>query len=49
MAKPIRVLLMGGRRSSDFPTLQREAEVEAVAFLDVIASARRAIEWQLSV
>lgn len=49
MAKPIRVLLMGGRRSSDFPTSQREAEVEAVAFLDVIASARRAIEWQLSV
>ena len=49
MAKPIRVLLMGGRRSSDFPLSQREAEVEAVTFLDVIASARRAIEWQLSV
>jgi hypothetical protein len=49
MAKPIRVLLMGGRRSSDFPLSQREAEVEAVTFLDVIGSARRAIEWQLSV
>ena len=49
MAKPIRVMLMGGRRSSDFPSTQREAEVEAVAFSDVIASARRAIDWQLSV
>jgi hypothetical protein len=49
MAKPIRVMLMGGRRSSGFPTAQREAEVEAVAFSDVIASARRAIDWQLSV
>lgn len=49
MAKPIRVLLMGGRRSPDFPVGQREAEVEAFAFSDVIASARRAIDWQLSV
>jgi hypothetical protein len=49
MAKPIRVLLMGGRRSPDFPVGQREAEVEAFAFADVIASARRAIDWQLSV
>ncbi|MCV2439256.1 ATP-binding protein [Paucibacter sp. DJ2R-2] len=48
MTKPIRVMLMGGRRSPDFPTMQREAEVEALAFFDVIASARRAIDWQLS-
>lgn len=47
--KPIRVLLMGGRRSPDFPMLQRESEVEAVAFSDVIGSARRAVSWQLSV
>lgn len=49
MSKPIRVLLVGGRRSADFPASQREAEVEAFSFTDVIASARRAIEWQLSV
>ncbi|MDR7299026.1 hypothetical protein J2X16_004394 [Pelomonas aquatica] len=49
MSKPIRVMVMGGRRSSDFPMTQREAEVEAVVFFDVIASARRMIDWQLSV
>lgn len=49
MAKSIRVLLMGGRRSSDFLSARREAEVEAFTFLDVIASARRSIEWQLSI
>jgi hypothetical protein len=43
------VLLMGGRRSADFPMSQREAGVEAFTFTDVISSARRAIEWQLSV
>ena len=40
---------LGGRRSPDFPTGQREADVEAFTFFDVIASARRAIDWQLSV
>lgn len=49
MSKPIRVMVMGGRRSSDFPMTQREAEVDAVVFFDVIASARRIIDWQLSV
>jgi hypothetical protein len=49
MNKPIRVLLMGGRRSPDFPAVQREAEVEVTAFFDVIATARRAIDWQLSI
>jgi hypothetical protein len=49
MSKPIEVLLMGGRRSADFPMSQREAGVEAFTFTDVISSARRAIEWQLSV
>lgn len=49
MSKPIRVMVIGGKRSSDFPMTQREAEVEAVVFFDVIASARRMIDWQLSV
>lgn len=49
MSKPIEVLLMGGRRSADFPMSQREAGVEAFTFTDVISSARRAIEWQLLV
>jgi len=49
MAKPIRVLLVGGGRSLDCPTGQREADVESFTFFDVIASARRAIDLQLSV
>ncbi len=49
MSKPIEVLLMGGRRSADFPMSQREAGVKAFTFTDVISSARRAIEWQLLV
>lgn len=48
MSKPIRVLLIGGRRSPDFPASQREGEVEAYTFTDVIASARRTVDWQLS-
>lgn len=46
---PIKVLVMGGRRSPDFPISNRESEVEAVGFLDVISSARRMVDWQLSV
>jgi hypothetical protein len=49
MAKPIRVLLIGGRGAPDFPGGQREAEVKAFAFSDGISSAQRAIDWQLSV
>lgn len=49
MTKSIKVLVIGGRKSTDFPTANRESEVEAVAFLDVISSARRMVDWQLSV
>jgi hypothetical protein len=45
--KPIRVLLIGGRKSPDFPTQNREPDVEVMTFDDVIASARRQLEWQL--
>jgi hypothetical protein len=48
MSKPIQVLLIGGQRSPDFPAFQRENEVDAYTFNDVIASARRAIDWQLT-
>lgn len=49
MTKPIKVLVMGGRRSTDYPIANRESEVEAIGFLDVISSARRMVDWQLSV
>lgn len=45
--KPIQVLIIGGHRSPDFPTQNLEPEVRALSFLDVIATARRQIEWQL--
>jgi len=45
--KPIQVLIVGGRRSPDFPTQNLEPEVGALAFLDVIGTARRQLEWQL--
>ena len=49
MMKPIKVLVMGGSRSADFPMTNREGDVEAYSFLDVISSARRMVDWQLSV
>ena len=45
--KPIQVLIVGGRRSPDFPTQNLEPEVGALAFFDVIGTARRQLEWQL--
>jgi hypothetical protein len=49
MNKPIKVLVMGGGRSADFPDEGREPDVEVASFADVIASARRSVDWQLSV
>lgn len=45
--KPMRVLVVGGRRSADFPVRNLEPDVIAMSFSDVIASARRQLEWQL--
>lgn len=44
---PIEVLLIGGRRSPDFPTDNREPNVRAVVFDQLIASARRQLQWLL--
>lgn len=44
---PIRVLLVGGSRSPDFPVDNREPEVEARIFGQVVSTARRQIEWLL--
>ena len=49
MTKPIKVLVMGGSRSPDFPMANREGDVEVFSFLDVISSARRMVDWQLSI
>ena len=45
--KPIQVLVVGGRRSPDYPTQNLEPEAAVLSFLDVIGTARRQIEWQL--
>ena len=47
--KPIRVLIVGGKISPDYPTANREPDVAAMTFADVIATARRQIEWQLRI
>lgn len=47
LSSPIRVLLVGGSRSPDFPTDNREPEVEARIFGQIISTARRQIEWLL--
>lgn len=46
--KPITVLVIGGKRSSDFPTSNLEPNVKAMTFADVIATARRLLAWQLA-
>ncbi|MGB4115615.1 MAG: ATP-binding protein [Polaromonas sp.] len=45
--KPIEVLIIGGSKSSDYPTQNLEPHVTALSFLDVIGTARRQLEWQL--
>ncbi|WP_198140159.1 ATP-binding protein [Burkholderia pseudomallei] len=47
VSSPIRVLVVGGSRSSDFPSDNREPHVEARIFGQVISTARRQIEWLL--
>lgn len=47
VSKPIKVLVVGGKRSSDFPTNNLEPDVAVTTFLDVIATARRQLDWQL--
>jgi hypothetical protein len=43
----IRVLLIGGRRSPDFPQDNREPQVNAVVFDQLIATARKQLQWLL--
>lgn len=47
ISKPIKVLVLGGRRSPDYPTSNVEPDVKGMVFLDVISTARRQVEWLL--
>lgn len=44
---PIKVLLIGGHRSPDFPMNRAEPDVAAMEFLQVISTSRRQIQWLL--
>lgn len=43
----IKVLLIGGRRSPDFPIINTEPQVETQLYNQIISTARKQIEWLL--
>ena len=47
ISAPIQVLVIGGSRSPDFPTRDKEPQVDVRLFSQVISTARRQIEWLL--
>ncbi|VVN16920.1 hypothetical protein PS647_04148 [Pseudomonas fluorescens] len=47
VSKPIKVLIIGGNRSSGFPVTNLEPDVSAMLFVDIFSTARRQIQWQL--
>lgn len=47
ISMPIKVLLIGGRRSPDFPADNREPGVFVMVFDQLISSARRQFQWML--
>lgn len=49
VTKRMRILIIGGSRSADFPTSNMEADVMALTFSDIISSARTELAWKLQV
>lgn len=49
VTKKMRILVIGGSRSADFPTINMEADVIALTFSDIISSARTELAWKLRV
>jgi hypothetical protein len=47
ISAPIQVLVIGGSRSPDFPTRDKEPEVDVRLLSQVISTARRQVEWLL--
>lgn len=47
ISEPIQVLVIGGSRSPDFPTRDKEPQVDVRLFSQVISTARRQVEWLL--
>lgn len=49
ISKRMRILIIGGSRSADFPVSNMEADVIALTFSDIISSARTELAWKLRV
>lgn len=49
VSKPIKVLVIGGKRSGDYPMHNLEPNVATMLFVDIISTARRQIQWQLRI
>lgn len=49
VTKKMRILIIGGSRSADFPISNMEADVIALTFSDIISSARTELAWKLRV
>lgn len=47
VSKPVRILVIGGKRSSDYPMQNLEPNVFSMLFTDITSTARRQIQWQL--
>ncbi|KAB0772292.1 ATP-binding protein [Pseudomonas aeruginosa] len=47
VSKAIKVLVIGGKRSVDYPTQNLEPNVSVMLFSDITSTARRQIQWQL--
>src|SRR5690606_39678832 len=47
LGSAVQVLLVGGGRAADFPIENREPDVEARIFGQIISTTRRQIEWLL--
>mgnify|MGYP001050071803 CR=1 FL=1 len=45
--KKIEVLIIGGKKSSDYPTENHEPNIQTRSFDEIISSARYQIQWQL--
>jgi hypothetical protein len=49
ITKKMRIFIIGGSLSTDFPTGNMEADVTALTFSDIISSARTELAWKLRV
>ncbi len=49
VSKPVKVLIIGGKRSADYPIQNMEPNVSTMLFSDINSTARRQLQWQLRI